>query len=329
MPRPRRPRSDPPAFIAPQLTKLATVPPKGAHWVHELKLDGYRLHARIAHGAVTLLTRTGLDWTARYPAIAAALGKLKVASAYIDGEICALRPDGTTSFALLQAATDHQESAQLLYFAFDLLFLEGEDVTQLTLGERKALLAELLRRAPKALRYVDHVTGDGAAFYEAACGHRAEGIVSKQLGAPYKPKERGTWLKIRCVNEEEFVIVGYTNPQGGRQHLGALLLGYYTAAGRLLYAGRAGTGMDEAELARLVKKLRPLETRTMPIDAPPPRQNRFGSPLKLSEVHWVEPKLVAQVRYLTWTADKLLRQVVYLGLREDKPARQVVREAPG
>ena len=152
--------------------------------------------------------------------------------------------------------------------------------------------------------------------------------MSKRLDAPYKSGDRGLWRKVRCVNEEEFVIVDFTNPQGGRRYLGALLLGYYNKDGRLIFAGRAGAGMDGAELKRLSAKLKPLEIDTMPVDVPPPRQSRFGSPLKLSEVHWVKPKLVAQVRYLTWTADGLLRQVVYLGLREDKPARQVVHDPP-
>jgi len=320
-------RSAIPDFVPPQLTKLADVAPDGDQWAHEVKFDGYRMAARIIGTDVRLLTRTGLDWTDRYEAVAIALPKLRIKTAYIDGEICAVRPDGTTSFADLQAATDEKNAARLTYFAFDLLFLDGNDLSRLPLSERKARLEKLLSRAPKNIRYVDHVIGNGKSFYSAACGHRAEGIVSKRLDAPYEPGKRGAWVKVRCVNEEEFVIVGWTNPQGGRQHLGALLLGYYDRDGKLLYAGRAGTGMDEAELRRLLGKLKPLEVKKMPIAAPPPRTNRFGSPLKLSEVHWVKPKLVAQVRYLTWTADGLLRQVVYLGLREDKSPCEIVHES--
>lgn len=274
-----------------------------------------------------LLTRTGLDWTEKYQAVAVALTKLRIKSAYIDGELCAVAPDGTTSFADLQAATDRGTTGSLIYFAFDLLFLDGEDLSKLPLSDRKERLHKLLRRAPDRIRYLDHIIGHGNAFYAATCQHHAEGIVSKKLAAPYKPGERGTWLKVKCINEDEFVVVGWTNPQGGRQHLGALLLGYYTDDGKLIYAGRAGTGMDEAELKRLLSKLKPLETKKMPVSEPPPRSNRFASPLKLSEVHWVKPQLVAQVRYLTWTADGLLRQVVYLGLRDDKPAREVIRES--
>jgi DNA ligase D-like protein (predicted ligase) len=289
-------RLDPPRFIRPQSTLLAESPPADEGWTHELKFDGYRLHARIADKQAKLLTRTGLDWTAKYEAVAAALAKLPARSAYIDGELCAIRPDGTTSFSDLQAATDHKESAGLLYFAFDLLFIDGENLTTLPLVERKATLKALLRRAPKKIYFVDHVIGNGQAFYDATCKHEAEGIVSKRVDALYKPGDRGIWRKVKCINEDEFVVVGFTNPEGRRPYLGALLLGYYTPAGELIYAGRAGTGMNEAELKCIYGKLKPLETKAMTVSEPPPRTNGFGSPLKLSEVYWVKPKLVAQVR---------------------------------
>ena len=272
-------RSDPLRFIRPQLTLLAEHAPGGNDWAHELTFDGYRLHARVANKQARLLTRTGLDWTAKYEAIASALAKLQVKSAYIDGELCAIRPDGTTSFSDLQAATDHKESARLIYFAFDLLFIDGENLAPLPLLERKARLKALLRSAPKNIYFVDHVIGNGQAFYDATCKHEAEGIVSKRVDAPYKPGDRGIWRKIKCINEDEFVVVGFTNPEGRRPYLGALLLGYYTPDGELIYAGRAGTGMNEAELKRLYGKLKPLETKTMTVSEPPPRTNRFGSPL--------------------------------------------------
>jgi DNA ligase D-like protein (predicted ligase) len=320
----RRSQPGPPNFIEPQLTRAVEKPPEGDEWAHEIKLDGYRIHVRIAGERAQLLTRTGLDWTNRYDAIASAIARTPIRSAYIDGELCALRPDGVPSFAALQAATDKRESERLTYFAFDLLFLDGENLRDLPLRERKRRLNDLLEDPPPQIRYTDHIIGNGGRVYAAACSNRAEGIVSKRLDALYKSGDRGLWRKVRCVNDEEFVIVGFTNPQGSRRYLGALLLGYYNEDGRLIFAGRAGTGMDGAELKRLSAKLKPLEIDTMPVDVPPPRQSRFGSPLKLSDVHWVRPKLVAQVRYLTWTADGLLRQVVYLGLREDKPARQVL-----
>ena len=157
---------------------------------------------------------------------------------------------------------------------------------------------------------------------------KLEGIISKQADAPYAPGNRGQWLKVKCLNREEFVVVGWTDPEGARPFLGALLLGYYDPDGRLIYAGRAGTGIGHAELERLWRRLQPLATPKMPLDVPPPRDSRFGSPLVLSRIHWVRPELVAEVKFLTWTEDNLLRQVVYEGLREDKPAADVRRPIP-
>jgi DNA ligase D-like protein (predicted ligase) len=319
-----------PAFVRPQLAKLVTEASEGERWAHELKFDGYRMHARIDRGRVQLITaRSGLDWTSKYPATAEALKKLPVARAYLDGELCAVRPDGTTSFSLMQAATDGERAAGLVYFAFDLLHLDGEDLLLKPLLERKARLAEIMRGAPGSLQYSDHVVAQGPAFLRQACKLGAEGIMSKLADAPYRPGDRGgAWLKTKCLNREEFIVVGWTDPEGSRPHLGALLLAYYAPDGRLVYAGRAGTGMPVRELARLSARLKPLATGRMPLDVPPPRTSRFGSPLVLSRVHWVRPELVAEVTYLEWTDDGLLRHVVYQGLRDDKPASDVRRERP-
>ncbi|MEA2758462.1 MAG: bifunctional non-ous end joining protein LigD [Methylobacteriaceae bacterium] len=318
-----------PAFIRPQLAKLVTEAPEGDSWAHELKFDGYRMHARIDRGWVKLITaRSGLDWTAKYPGLAGWLKALPVATAYLDGELCAVRPDGTTSFSLMQAATEGQ-GERLVYFAFDLLHQDREDLLLKPLLERKARLAELLKGAPAGLQYSDHVVGRGAAFIAQACRLKAEGIVSKRVDAPYRPGDRsGAWLKAKCLNREEFIVIGWTDPEGSRPHLGAVLLAYYAPDGRLVYAGRAGTGMPIRELARLSARLKPLATDRMPLDVPPPRASRFGSPLVLSRVHWVRPELVAEVTYLEWTDDGLLRQVVYQGLREDKAAMEVRRDRP-
>jgi DNA ligase D-like protein (predicted ligase) len=315
-------------FIPPQLSQLVKSPPTGNNWLHEIKYDGYRIHARLDRGKVKLLTRTGLDWTDRYETTAKALSKIKVNNAYLDGELCAVNPDGTTSFAELQAATDAHRTTNLVYFVFDLLFLDGEDLADLPLLERKERLQKLLKGIRSGTQYSDHHIGDGKRFLKAACGAKAEGIVSKRLDAPYAPGNRGLWQKTKCLNEEEFIIVDYSEPEGSRPYLGALLLAYYDDAGKLVYAGRAGTGMSQAELKRVYDKLQPLRTEKMPLDKPPPGSTRFGSPLVLSRVNWVKPKLVAQVRFLTWTADGLLRQVSYQGFREDKPAKQVRGDRP-
>jgi ATP-dependent DNA ligase len=178
------------------------------------------------------------------------------------------------------------------------------------------------------LQYSDHQIGRGPEFYARACELSLEGIISKRVDAPYAPGNRGLWVKVKCLNREEFVVVGWTDPEGSRPRLGALLLAYYTPAGQLVYAGRAGVGINNAELERLWRRLQPLATSEMPLDVPPPRTSRFGSPLVLSRVHWVRPELVAEVKYLNWTHDNLLRQVVYQALREDKDPTEVRRPVP-
>jgi DNA ligase D-like protein (predicted ligase) len=314
-----------PAWIPPQLSQLVRSAPEGDEWLHEIKFDGYRMHARVDRGEVRLLTRTGLNWTDKYPPIADALAKLPAQSAYLDGELCGIRQDGTTSFSVIQAANDAGNSSALVYFVFDLLFLDAEAVHRLPLIERKQRLQKLLAGIGSPLQYSDHQQGRGPEFHAGACGMQLEGIISKRADAAYAPANRGLWVKTKCLNREEFIVVGWTDPEGSRPHLGALLLAYYAPDGKLVYAGRAGTGMNRAELARVRRRLEPLAADRMPLDVPPPRTSRFGSPLVLSRVHWVRPELVAEVTFLTWTDDGLLRQVVYQGLREDKPAREVER----
>jgi DNA ligase D-like protein (predicted ligase) len=317
-----------PQWILPQLTQLVDAAPDGDQWLHEIKYDGYRMHARLDQGAVKLLTRTGLDWTRKYPAIAKAVAALEARQAYLDGELCGLGPDGITSFSRIQAASDTENATGLVFFLFDLLHFDGEDLSPRPLTLRKQRLAALLPVEGSPLHYSDHVIGQGPAFYDKACAQHVEGIVSKRSDAPYAPGNRGLWRKVKCLNRAEFVVVGWTDPEGRRPYLGALLLGYHDPGGRLIYAGRVGTGMNDAELDRPWRRLQPLATDKMPLDVPPPRSTRFGSPLVLSRVHWVRPELVAEVKFLTWTQDNLLRQVVYEGLREDKPAQEVRREMP-
>src|SRR5499427_2356898 len=297
-----------PDRVAPQLTQLVDAAPAGDGWLHEIKYDGYRMHARLDRGAVKLLTRTGLDWTHKYPAIAEAVAALEARQAYLDGELCGVGADGITSF--------------------NVVHLDGEDLRPRPLTERKERLRTLLANAAPCLHYSDHVVGQGPAFYDKAGAMHIEGIVSKRTDAPYTSGNRGLWRKVKCLNRAEFVVVGWSEPEGRRPYLGSLLLGYYDPDGRLTYAGRVGSGIGNAELERLWQRLQPLATDRMPLDAPPPRSTRFGSPLVLSRVHWVRPELVTEVKFLAWTEDNLLRQVVYEGLREDKPAREVRRDMP-
>jgi bifunctional non-homologous end joining protein LigD len=310
------------------LTELVREAPEGPEWLHEIKYDGYRMHARLDHGSVRLLTRTGLDWTHKYPAIASAVSALPAEQAYFDGELCGMRRDGTTSFSIIQNASETGNAAGLVFFLFDLLHLDGEAIGPAPLRARKDRLLAVLAAAPAVLQFSDHQVGRGQEFFEKACALSLEGIVSKPADAPYVPGNRGPWLKAKCLNREEFVVVGWTEPEGARPWLGSLLLAYYDPDGRLVYAGRAGVGINEAELRRLWRRLQPLASAKMALDVPPPSTSRFGSPLVLSRVHWVRPELVAEVIYLTWTDENLLRQVVYEGLREDKPAIEVRRHVP-
>jgi bifunctional non-homologous end joining protein LigD len=314
-----------PGFVPPQLSQPVEKPPSGSQWVHEIKLDGYRMAARIDNRRVQLLTRTGLDWTGKYPSAAAALANLNVKTAYLDGELCGVDDAGLPSFARIQAATDGERAARLVFYAFDLIHINGGDVTGLPLLERKALLEPLVAGKP-GIQFNGHDTGDGELILEHAGKLGFEGVVSKTIDAPYASGNRGLWRKAKALNRQEFVVVGWSDPEGSRPHLGALLLGYYTDDGKLIYAGRVGTGMPDKVLADLRCRLEPLARATPSLSVLPPRKTRFGSPLVLSRVHWVEPKLVAEITYLTWTADNLLRHTVYIGLREDKPATDVRRE---
>jgi DNA ligase D-like protein (predicted ligase) len=314
-----------PLFVPPQLSKLVEKPPSGPQWLHEIKLDGYRMAARIDNGRVQLLTRTGLDWTAKYPSAVAALANLNVKTAYIDGELCGVDEAGLPSFAQTQAATDGERGVHVVAYAFDLLHLAGWDVSSLPLVRRKELLEPLVSNKP-GLQFNGHDTGDGELILKHAGKLGFEGVVSKTVDAPYAPGNRGLRRKAKALNRQEFVVVGWSDPEGSRPHLGALLLGYYTDDGKLTYAGRVGTGMPDKVLADLRRRLDPLARKAPPLNTLPPRKTRFGSPLVLSRVHWVEPKLVVEITYLTWTADNLLRHTVYVGLREEKPADQVRRE---
>jgi DNA ligase D-like protein (predicted ligase) len=316
-----------PSRVKPELAALVKAAPDGPSWLHEIKLDGYRMHARIEGGSVKILIRRGNDWTLKYPTIARALLELPTKNAYLHGELCGVLPDGRTAFNLIQNSMEHGD-ASLVYFVFDLLFLDGEDLTALPLIDRKTRLEAFLVGAPDMLRYTDHQIGQGPAFYRLACEHGLEGIVSKRINGRYEP-DRRSWLKTKCLNREEFVVVGWSDPEGSRHRIGALLLGYYTPSGDLIYAGRAGTGMPVAELERLYERLQPLAIPKMPLVEPPPRGGRFGSPLVLSRVHWVRPEMVVEVSFVEMTPDGLLRHVVYLGEREDKPAIEVIRERPG
>ncbi len=320
----RLPKEALPTFVAPQLASLAKAPPVGQNWVHELKLDGYRIEARIDRqkGSVQLLTRTGLDWTYRMKALAAVVKELPVDAAVLDGEVVVLEEDGTTSFANLQAAFQEGTKHKLTYFLFDILHLDGHNLRDLPLVERKKFLAGALSDADPegAIRMSEHLTGDAGEIFSNACKLGAEGIISKLADGKYSSGRGGDWLKLKCYQEQEFVIGGFTLPSNETYGVGALILGYYRA-GKLIYAGRTGTGFTQKTHRIIRDKLNKLRQTKTPFEELPQGVSRG--------VIWVKPELVAQVSFSSWTADRLVRQAAFKGLREDKPAATVQLETPG
>ncbi|TAH35545.1 MAG: DNA ligase D [Planctomycetota bacterium] len=318
-PRPEGARRGPlPAFVEPELATLVRDPPSGDDWLHEIKLDGYRMLGRVHGGRARLLTRNAKDWTRRFPQLAEAAAALPVDEALLDGEIVALDENGISSFQALQNALSAGRPDHLVYFVFDLLHHDGYDLRAARLRERKAVLAGLLPDSGNAIRYSGEVEGRGEAVFREACLRALEGIVSKHKDAPYRSGRGQDWRKVKCLARQEFVIGGYTEPRGARAGLGALLLGVHDD-GRLRFAGRVGTGFSAASLAELHRRLRRLE-QSRPAFAEPPR----GAAAR--GVHWVKPRLVAEVAFSNWTRDGRLRQPVFEGLREDKEPDEIRRE---
>jgi bifunctional non-homologous end joining protein LigD len=315
----KTPKEKLPDFIAPELALQSETPPAGEGWLHELKLDGYRIQARKDGARVQLLTRTGLDWTHRMKSIAAFVAALPVEKAIFDGEVVVLAENGTTSFADLQAAFQEGVKKPLTFFVFDLLHLNGHSVRGLTLGERKNMVARVVEGSGEFLRFSEHIVGGGGEVFKRACELHAEGIVSKRAASKYSSGRSGDWLKLKCVHEQEFVIGGFTLPSNGSHGVGALLLGYYDGT-RLIYAGRTGTGFTQKTHRVLRDQLDELRQKANPFEKPPAEAQRGAI--------WVRPVLVAQVNFATWTADNLVRQASFKGLREDKPAAEVHREEP-
>ena len=304
----------------PQLCATADEPPVGDSWLSEIKFDGYRLLIFLENGTARIITRNGHDWTDRLPAPARDAAKVKAQTALLDGELVALRNDGSTSFPDLQAALSAGQTEQLHFYVFDLLHLNGWDLRPCRLLDRKRLLSGLSDWSGM-LRYSDHHVGGTAAMRREACRMGLEGIVCKQADAPYRAGRGHGWVKVKCQGREEFVVLGWTPPRGSRAGLGALHLGFYDTAGRLHYAGGVGTGFSDGELARLRAKVDRLAA-----DAPKDLL-AAGDPIDRS-VHWVRPELVVEVQFVGWSGAGRVRHAVYLGEREDKSANEVIRELP-
>jgi len=308
--------------VEPQLATLTRDRFSDPAWIYERKLDGERCLA-FRDGDVRLLTRNEHDVTATFPEVASALAK--VADGFVlDGEIVAFDGDETRFERLQQRLGVVNPGGKLIgdypvvYYVFDVMFARGDDVRPLPELERKRLLRELLADS-ESVRYTEHRTGDGVAFWHQACADGWEGLIAKDANAPYTAGRTRNWLKFKCLAGQEFVVGGFTDPQRSRQGFGALLLGYYSSEGALTYAGKVGTGFDNRTLVSLRASLDALARSDSPFDE--------GSPPRAG-AHWVEPRLVAQIEFAEWTRDGLLRQPRFEGLRDDKSATEVVREIP-
>ena len=317
-------------FIEPMKAKLVEKPPAAGDWIYELKFDGIRLIAVKSDKKVSLLSRNQNDLSERFPEVAHAIQNLPAGECVIDGEVVVLDEEGRSSFQLLQAREMEGRKSPGYFYAFDLLQLDGKSLIGLPLEARKGVLEKLCANAGDPTRYSGAIGGDAKRLLEEVKRRGLEGIVGKQRNSVYEPGRRsGAWIKLKCVNEQEFVIGGYTPPQGARKHFGAILVGYYENK-KLVLAGKVGTGFTTKSLAMLYKKFRAEERPDCPFVDLPSKQNgqwvQGITPSMMRKMHWVNPVFVCEIKFAEWTRDRKLRAPVFLGLREDKRAADVVRE---
>ena len=309
-----------PAQLKPELATLVDSAPAG-EWSYEIKFDGYRIMARIDHDQVQLFTRNGHDWTHKLPKQAEALAALGLESAWLDGEMVVANEQGVPDFQALQNAFDSGKSTNILYYLFDLPYLNGVDLREVAVEERRAALSTVLGAHEQPLvRFSEAFDETPDALLNSACQMQMEGLIGKRLGSPYVSRRSGDWIKLKCKHRQEFVIVGYTDPKGARSAFGALLLGLHDRdSGELRYAGKVGTGFNEMTLKSILAQLKPLQVKTAAVVNPP-------SGFEARGVHWLKPKLLAEVAFAEMTKDGSVRHAVFHGLRDDKPAKDITEE---
>ena len=309
-----------PELIPPQLATLVESAPDG-EWRYEIKFDGYRIMARIEHGEVRLFTRNGQDWTSKMPRQAEALASLGLESAWLDGEVIVANESGVPDFQLLQNAFENKENDQIVYYLFDLPYLNGADLRDFPVEQRRAALNEVLKRSKSdVLRYSEDFAETPEALLNSACQMKLEGLIGKRLGSKYVSRRSSDWIKLKCKLRHEFVVVGFSEPKGSRSGFGALLLGLYdNDSHELRYAGKVGTGFNERTLASIYQQLQPLETKNPVVANGPKGANARG-------VHWLRPEMLAEVAYAEMTREGSVRHAVFHGLRNDKPAAGITQE---
>ena len=308
-----------PSFIPPQLATLVKEPPSGDEWLHELKFDGYRMLCRVERGRVSVWSRNGKDWTEKFQNVVEAVKSLKATSAILDGEIVIVDAQGRSSFQKLQRAMGKATTTGFAYEVFDLIYLDGFSLTQTPLKHRKELLKNLVgSNSHGVIRFSEHISGNGDEFFKHACEYGIEGIVSKLANSHYESTRNRNWLKVKCAKQQEFVIAGYTPSSKSLPGFGSLVLGVYEK-GKLVYAGRVGTGFTFKQRGDLKKQLDKFVRAISPLAVVPKEPG-------LRETKWTEPRMVAEVAFTEWTSDGSIRHPSFQGLREDKNPKDIVRE---
>lgn len=308
-----------PTSFSPELATLAKTFPTKDKWLYEIKFDGYRILGFIHAGKAKLISRNGKDWSAKFPHVCQALAQLPIKSGVVDGEVVALNNKGVSQFQLLQNALEFGDHASICYYVFDLPYAEGFDLQQVPLKQRKECLKKILIHTPQVLRYSDDLQGDAKTLLAHACKLKLEGLMAKLEQSVYQNKRSTDWLKLKCSRQQELVIGGFTSPGGARQYFGALLMGYYDEMGHFKYAGKVGTGFNEKILKELYEKMKKLVQESSSF-------YQIPTTAEFRAVHWIKPKLVAEVEFTEWTNEDRMRHPSFKGLRLDKTAHEVRQE---